>query len=97
MYILLISIWFLNLRKEFTEKNKEIASVEAKIYKFSELLSEHRADTIENVQRKQARTGDERDEDEDDVVSIADSDEGNDVIYNPKNLPLGWDGKVFSF
>ena len=60
-------------------------------------MSEHRADTIENVQRKQARTGDERDEDEDDVVSIADSDEGNDVIYNPKNLPLGWDGKVFSF
>ncbi len=58
------------------------------------MLSEHRADTIENVQRKQARTGDEREEEEDDVVSIEDSDDGNDVIYNPKNLPLGWDGKV---
>jgi splicing factor 3A subunit 3 len=57
-------------------------------------LSEQRTNTIENVQRKQARTGDERDEEDDDVISVAESDEEEEVIYNPKNLPLGWDGKV---
>ncbi len=72
--------------------------IEAKIYRFSEILTEHRINTIENVQRKQARTGDERDEDETDAVSVEESDDEEEVMYNPKNLPLGWDGKVnFSF
>ncbi len=47
------------------------------------------------MQRKQARTGQEREEDEDDIVNAEDSDdEDEEVVYNPKNLPLGWDGKV---
>ncbi len=81
-------------RKDFTEKHKEIARIEAKVYRFSEILSEQRTSSVENVQRKQARTGDERDEEDDDVISVAESDEDEEVIYNPKNLPLGWDGKV---
>jgi splicing factor 3A subunit 3 len=49
------------------------------------------------VERKQARTADELEEDEepDEAVSDSDSDEGETIPYNPKNLPLGWDGKVF--
>ncbi len=82
------------IRKDFTEKHKEIAKIEAKVYRFSEILSEQRTNTVENVQRKQARTGDERDEEDDDAISVAESDEDEEVIYNPKNLPLGWDGKV---
>ena len=40
-------------------------------------------------------SGDERDEDDDDHVSDEDSDDDDeDIPYNPKNLPLGWDGKV---
>jgi splicing factor 3A subunit 3 len=85
-------------KKEYTNKHKEIAEFEAQCYCLSEILSSHRANTIENVQRKQARTGDEREEDEEDFVKNDDSDEDEEgAIYNPKNLPLGWDGKVNIF
>lgn len=47
------------------------------------------------MQRKQARTGEEREEEEEEQISESESeDEENEIIYNPKNLPLGWDGKV---
>ena len=47
------------------------------------------------MQRKQARTGDEREEEEEEVVNVVESeDEDEEIVYNPKNLPLGWDGKV---
>ena len=72
-----------------------MAFLEAKVYKLSELVSAQRANTIENVQRKQARTGEEREDDEEDDINDDDSDDDQDeVVYNPKNLPLGWDGKV---
>lgn len=49
------------------------------------------------MQRKQARTGEEREEEEEEQLSESESeDEDNEIIYNPKNLPLGWDGKVWS-
>ena len=65
------------------------------MYRLAELLSEQRAATRDNVQRKQARTGEEREESDDEHYSDDDSDdEDNDIPYNPKNLPLGWDGKV---
>lgn len=59
------------------------------------VLQEQRQLTHENVQRKQARTGEEREEDDEEQASESESeDEDNEIIYNPKNLPLGWDGKV---
>lgn len=59
------------------------------------VLQEQRQLTHENVQRKQARTGEEREEDDEEQPSESESeDEDNEIIYNPKNLPLGWDGKV---
>lgn len=58
-------------------------------------FQEQRQLTHENVQRKQARTGEEREEEEEEQLSESESeDEDNEIIYNPKNLPLGWDGKV---
>ena len=87
-------IIFINSVFRDSEKQREIATLEAQVYRFTELLSEQRAATKENVTRKQARTGEERDE-SDDEGGAADSDEDDDdVPYNPKNLPLGWDGKV---
>ena len=81
-----------------SQKQREIATLEARVYRLSELLSEQRAATRDNVQRKQARTDGERDEDDDMMAEPAsddsDVDDDNDVPYNPKNLPLGWDGKV---
>ncbi len=59
------------------------------------VLQEQRQLTHENVQRKQARTGEERDEEDEEQPSESESeDDDNEIIYNPKNLPLGWDGKV---
>ena len=80
-----------------SERNHEIASLESQLYRLAELLSEQRSATRDNVQRKQARTGEEREESDEENISEDDSDdEDNDIPYNPKNLPLGWDGKVRS-
>ncbi|KAF2986900.1 hypothetical protein EK904_003796, partial [Melospiza melodia maxima] len=53
--------------------------------------------THENVQRKQARTGEEREEEEEQVSDSENEDEENEIIYNPKNLPFGWDGKPIPY
>uniref|UniRef100_A0AAY4BLX5 Matrin-type domain-containing protein n=1 Tax=Denticeps clupeoides TaxID=299321 RepID=A0AAY4BLX5_9TELE len=83
---------------EDTERNKEIGFLEAQIYEYVEILGEQRQLTHENVQRKQARTGEERDEEDEEQPSESESeDEDNEIIYNPKNLPLGWDGKPIPY
>ncbi|KAM7309200.1 putative splicing factor 3A [Ixodes scapularis] len=84
-------------RTKDTEKQKEIATLEAQLYRFAEILSEQRQGTKENVQRKQARTVGEREESDNEISESESEDEDNDVIYNPKNLPLGWDGKPIPY
>jgi len=80
------------------QKYKSTAWLEAKVYKLVEILDEQRQATKENVQRRQARTDAEREEEGDDNVSDAESDDDDDeLIYNPKNLPLGWDGKPIPY
>ncbi|XP_050293510.1 splicing factor 3A subunit 3 [Anthonomus grandis grandis] len=79
-------------------RHKELACLEAQVYKLSELVSEQRAATKENVQRKQARTDGERDNSENEESEDESADENDDdVPYNPKNLPLGWDGKPIPY
>ena len=41
--------------KRAPEKMKEVAKIEANIYRFAELLAEVRNATVENVERKQVR------------------------------------------
>lgn len=85
-------------KKDNSERQKDIAFLESQVYFFAELLGEQRAATRENVQRKQARTDAEREDDEEEHFSDSDSDGDDDeVIYNPKNLPLGWDGKPIPY
>lgn len=55
--------------KRDTERNKDIAFLEAQIYEYVEILGEQRHLTHENVQRKQARTGEEREEEEEEQIS----------------------------
>ena len=84
--------------KRAPEKMKEIAKVEAQIYRFAELLAETRNATVENVERKQARTDAEREEsDDEDIVEEVEEEPEDDIPYNPKNLPLGWDGKPIPY
>ncbi|XP_070568018.1 splicing factor 3A subunit 3-like [Ptychodera flava] len=84
--------------KDNTEKQKDIAFLESQVYRLSEILGDQRIATVENVQRKQARTDTEREEEEEETFSDSESeDDEDDVIYNPKNLPLGWDGKPIPY
>ncbi|KAK0180635.1 hypothetical protein PV327_002998 [Microctonus hyperodae] len=79
-------------------KQKEIASLEAIVYRLAELVSSQRVATKENVQRKQARTEGERgDSDAEASASESEEEDDNEVPYNPKNLPLGWDGKPIPY
>ncbi|XP_068977944.1 splicing factor 3A subunit 3 [Bombus flavifrons] len=81
-----------------SEKQKEIAHFEAQVYKLAELVSTQRVATKENVQRKQARTEGERgDSDAEASASESEEEDDNEVPYNPKNLPLGWDGKPIPY
>lgn len=81
-----------------SEKQREIAMLEAQLYRFVEILSEQRQSTKENVQRKQARTVGEREESDNEATDTdSEEEDDNDVIYNPKNLPLGWDGKPIPY
>lgn len=58
-------------------------------------LQDQREATYDNVERRMARTADElQEEEEAEEEEMSDSDEEETVPYNPKNLPLGWDGKV---
>lgn len=80
------------------KKQKEIASLEAQVYRLVEILGEERQATRENVERKQARSAQELEEDEEDDMMADDSDEEDEqTLYNPKDLPLGWDGKPIPY
>lgn len=80
------------------ERQKELALVEIQIAKLSDILSDQKQATIENVQRKQARTAGEREESDEEISgNESDEDKEDEVIYNPKNLPLGWDGKPIPY
>ncbi|ESO85772.1 hypothetical protein LOTGIDRAFT_195680 [Lottia gigantea] len=79
------------------EKQRDLATLEAQLYRLAELLSEQRASTRENVQRKQARTDAEREDSDEENMSDNDSEDENEIPYNPKNLPLGWDGKPIPY
>ncbi|XP_003383664.1 PREDICTED: splicing factor 3A subunit 3-like [Amphimedon queenslandica] len=85
---------------ELTEKQKEIAFIEAQVYSYVEMLSEQRGSTKENVERRLARTAEEleeeEEEEEEEEVESEEEDE-NGVPYNPKNLPLGFDGKPIPY
>lgn len=83
------------IKEEIRQFN--LAKVEYRIYKLSEFVSAERAATRENIERKQARTAGEEEEEEE-VEEFYDIDERDDgVPYNPKNLPLGWDGKPIPY
>merc|ERR1711976_675917 len=76
-------------------------------YNLVVFLTDYKDDTVENIQRKMARTTDELMEEDDDesdeeiekvddtIVNYNPNEE--EIPYNPKNLPLGWDGKPIPY
>lgn len=98
------------LATEADIEDKRVASLESRAGKWHDLLSDILAETVQHLQKKQSQTVDEMDADkDDDDDDLLDSDDGEDVsnfdenddadrpIYNPLNLPLGWDGKPIPF
>ncbi len=92
------------------EEDKKIARTEAMVQRFRELLSDQLSETVKHITKKQSMTveemekDDESDLEDDDGVEIdglVESDDDKDAeerpIYNPLNLPLGWDGKPIPF
>lgn len=87
-----------NSQKATANKSREVAAIEAQIFRLAELVSEQRSATKENIQRKQARGEGEREDSEGEQSDSDNDDEDpDDVPYNPKNLPLGWDGKPIPY
>jgi len=81
-------------------RQQVLAKIEARIFRLADLLHQEREATKENVQRKQARAAGESgdiDEDAEIVESDEEAEGEEDVPYNPKNLPLGWDGKPIPY
>ncbi|CAJ0576377.1 unnamed protein product, partial [Mesorhabditis spiculigera] len=80
-------------------KNKQLATMEMQIKTLVNMIGEEREATKENVERKQARGGAaEESEEEEDIVLEPEVEEIDDGIpYNPKNLPLDWDGKPIPY
>jgi hypothetical protein len=91
------------------EEDKRIAQLESRAGKWHDLLSDTINESIQHLQKKQSQTADEMamddgassDDgmDEDGGVDIGSDDEAVEdrPIYNPLNLPLGWDGKPIPF
>uniref|UniRef100_A0A7E4V540 Matrin-type domain-containing protein n=1 Tax=Panagrellus redivivus TaxID=6233 RepID=A0A7E4V540_PANRE len=93
-----------DLKKKAEEEREErrkhtVAQMEYRIYKLAELVGDERVATKDNVERKQARGYVEEDEsEEEDAVEITEEIEHDESTpYNPKGLPLGWDGKPIPY
>jgi uncharacterized coiled-coil protein SlyX len=93
---------------ESQEEDQRIARLESRAAKWHDLLSDTLTETVQHLQKKQSQTAEEMemDEDAEDDVSDDGVDVGSDFgkedeedrpIYNPLNLPLGWDGKPIPF
>jgi splicing factor 3A subunit 3 len=85
--------------------HRRVAEAESQIRKLCELLAEVIENTARQVQVKQTRTHEELEaeaqEEEEGVDDImlddADGSEEDEPLYNPLNLPLGWDGKPIPY
>jgi len=94
-------------------EDKRIAKLESRAGKWHDLLSDTINESIQHLQKKQSQTAEEMEMDdnasddsggiemdEDGGMDIGSGDEGDledRPIYNPLNLPLGWDGKPIPF
>lgn len=91
------------------EEDKRIAKLESLAAKWRDFLSDTISETVAFIQKKQSQTAEEMEADMDESDDGEDDDSGVDCgsdfgdadeerpIYNPLNLPLGWDGKPIPF
>uniref|UniRef100_A0A914DEL0 Matrin-type domain-containing protein n=1 Tax=Acrobeloides nanus TaxID=290746 RepID=A0A914DEL0_9BILA len=92
----------LNLKLTSVDDKEEkrqynLARTEYQIYRLSDFVSEERQATKENVERKQARAAGEEEVEEEVEEVQSEEEEDTSIPYNPKNLPLDWDGKPIPY
>jgi len=88
--------------KKVDPRAQVLAKLEFTLKAFKDLMKEVIQGTRDYVVKKQTRTYDEiaadlEDQQQDDELSSSDSDEEDEAVYNPLNLPLGWDGKPIPY
>lgn len=83
------------------EEIRSIAYYEFSISKFYEILADVIENTQNTIRKKQSRNYDEIEAEfensADEAEKDEDSEENEKPIYNPKNVPLGWDGKPIPY
>lgn len=84
------------------DQTKDIKLNEVKVTKLCEMLGDQLDQTKSNIEKKQSRTFEELQEEiaaqEAELIEEESEEEDDDApIYNPLNLPLGWDGKPIPF
>eukprot|EP00055_Hartaetosiga_balthica_P004645 m.12528 g.12528 ORF g.12528 m.12528 type:complete len:519 (-) comp4009_c0_seq1:274-1830(-) len=86
------------------DEKKVVASAEAVVYTMCRLLAEVRHNTMENVERKMARSAAELEDEEDDEdempeIEIIESDDEDDEPKKGKkaSMVVGWDGKPIAY
>lgn len=99
------------LTSAVVEEDKAISQLESRAAKWHDLLNEPIHESVQHLQKKQSQTveemeaerdddsddGEDFDDDGEDMGSNAGDDDEDRPIYNPLNLPLGWDGKPIPF
>lgn len=82
------------------ETLREIAYYEYQILKYQDLLCEIIDNTKNQIRKKQAMNLDELEADvinEQEINKIDVDEEDNKAVFNPKNIPIGWDGKPIPY
>lgn len=84
------------------DATKDVKLMEVKVTKLCEMLGDQLDQTKSNIEKKQSRTFEELQEEliqqEAELIEEESEEEEEDApIYNPLNLPLGWDGKPIPF
>eukprot|EP00357_Protocruzia_adherens_P006402 CAMPEP_0115018224 /NCGR_PEP_ID=MMETSP0216-20121206/28655_1 /TAXON_ID=223996 /ORGANISM="Protocruzia adherens, Strain Boccale" /LENGTH=490 /DNA_ID=CAMNT_0002389331 /DNA_START=18 /DNA_END=1490 /DNA_ORIENTATION=- len=87
----------LNGPLELETKYKSIAHTECLIGKYREMTEEIIEQTVNQVRKKKTQTWAELEADREETSKVdeimSESSEDEDMEFNPKSLPLGWDGK----
>ncbi|KAJ1826288.1 Pre-mRNA-splicing factor sap61 [Coemansia sp. RSA 2599] len=82
------------------ERDRETAWIEAVVRTYAQVLATRIRDTRSNIERRQALTEEERNkeiEEEDETEFVIEEEDKDEQVYNPLNLPLGWDGKPIPY
>jgi len=95
------------LKQKSHEHDQELAWLESQIERLKDILDEPLTSTIEDLQKRQSRTQEDLEADEADFSDESANDDNNEesvsensddkAVYNPLNLPLGFDGRPIPY